>query len=219
MQVALRYERTIVRYLDVHHKRVKHMAETEQRVHPRKIEITYAAVACFIEQGYHQTGVRDIARQAGVSLGNLYNHFKGKEDILGFIAELDGKEVAGFVDILSDGSDPKATLKRFVHDYAAHAALPENALLGVEILAEALRTPMIAEIFGKNRTRLEQALVTCLETGAKTGAFSSEMDQQLAACMILDTLEGHGLRLLAKQIEVEQSSSALWALIFKGVRP
>ena len=195
------------------------MAEKEQRVHPRKTEITYAAVTCFIQQGYHQTGVRDIARQAGVSLGNLYNHFKGKEDILGFIAELDGEEVSGFVNILSDRSDPKATLERFIHDYAAHAARAENALLGLEILAEALRKPMIAEKFGKNRQGLEQALAECLDTGAETGVFSSEIDQQLAAQMILDTLEGHGLRLLASKMEPEQSSPQLWTLIFNSVRP
>ena len=58
------------------------MTDKEKSIHPRKIEIVHAAVTCFLERGYHQTGVRDIAKQAEVSLGNLYIHFKGKEALL-----------------------------------------------------------------------------------------------------------------------------------------
>ena len=55
----------------------------------RREQILEAAVTCFIENGYHQTGVRDIARRAGISLGNLYNHFPGKHDVLAEIAALE----------------------------------------------------------------------------------------------------------------------------------
>ena len=41
----------------------------------RKDAILAAAVSCIIQNGYHQTGVRDIAKKADVSLGNLYNYF------------------------------------------------------------------------------------------------------------------------------------------------
>lgn len=43
--------------------------------------IIEAAFKLFIEQGYHATSMRQIARGAGVALGGIYNHFDGKEDI------------------------------------------------------------------------------------------------------------------------------------------
>ncbi len=193
------------------------MAEKERRVHPRKTQITQAAVACFIEKGYHQTGVRDIAQRAGVSLGNLYNHFKGKEAILVFIAELEDRDVSGFAEMLSDPTAPQAALDRFIIEYTTYAARPENALLSVEILTEALRNPTIAEVFGKNRKRLIGALVECLQTGAAAGVFASDIDETLAACMILDTLEGNGLRGLASKPDTEQTSQSLRDLILRCV--
>jgi len=44
-------------------------------------EIISAAHTLFAEQGYHGTSMRQIAEGAGVTLGGIYNHFSGKEDI------------------------------------------------------------------------------------------------------------------------------------------
>ena len=43
--------------------------------------ILNAAHHLFIKQGYHGTSMRQIAREAGIALGGLYNHFTGKEAV------------------------------------------------------------------------------------------------------------------------------------------
>jgi AcrR family transcriptional regulator len=40
-----------------------------------------AAIALFMEQGYHATSMRQIAERAELALGGIYNHFKSKEEI------------------------------------------------------------------------------------------------------------------------------------------
>lgn len=35
----------------------------------------------FLQQGFHGTSMRQIAREAGIALGGIYNHFKSKEDL------------------------------------------------------------------------------------------------------------------------------------------
>ncbi len=35
----------------------------------------------FIKQGYHGTSMRQIAQQANLALGGLYNHFSSKEQV------------------------------------------------------------------------------------------------------------------------------------------
>lgn len=46
-----------------------------------RLTIEDAAVALFIEQGYHATSMRQIADKAGLALGGIYNHFTSKEEI------------------------------------------------------------------------------------------------------------------------------------------
>lgn len=46
-----------------------------------RCEILAAAHQLFIQKGYHGTSMREIARQSGVALGGIYNHFSSKEDI------------------------------------------------------------------------------------------------------------------------------------------
>jgi AcrR family transcriptional regulator len=50
----------------------------------RLIETAYAL---FCRKGFHGTSLRDIADEAGVAVGGIYNHFRDKEDI--FAAVLD----------------------------------------------------------------------------------------------------------------------------------
>ena len=44
-------------------------------------DILAAAHALFIERGFHATSMRQIAQQAEVALGGIYNHFTSKEDL------------------------------------------------------------------------------------------------------------------------------------------
>lgn len=193
--------------------RVKLLAEKKPKIHPRKMQIVRAAVLCFLEEGFHQTGMRDVAQRAGVSLGNLYNHFKGKEAILAFIAELEDAELDGFIDMLSQTDDPRGALGRFLDTYGRYAAQPENALLGVEVMSEALRNAQIEEVFARNRMRLTAALSDCLSAGISEGVFSAQIAPEAAALMILDALEGSGLRALAKP----QNEAGLAALLMRAV--
>lgn len=188
-------------------------------IHPRKLEIVEAAVICFIEKGYHQTGVRDIVGQAGISLGNLYNHFKGKEAILVFIAEIEVEELSDVMERLSGNDDPYATLEWFVAEYTAYVVRPENALLGVEVLTESLRNPIIADVFGRNRNRLIAALAGCLTRGSEAGVFSPQVDHHMVACLILDALEGHGLRSLSSASGGKNARNAIGSFILNSLKP
>jgi AcrR family transcriptional regulator len=46
-----------------------------------RADILQAAHRLFVEQGYHGTSMRQIAENAHIALGGIYNHFSGKEEI------------------------------------------------------------------------------------------------------------------------------------------
>ena len=55
--------------------------ETPTKGETTRIAIEDAAIELFLEQGYHATSMRQIAEQAGLALGGIYNHFKSKDEI------------------------------------------------------------------------------------------------------------------------------------------
>jgi hypothetical protein len=136
-----------------------------------------------------------------------------------FIAEIEGHELAGFIDKLRDNNDPRSTLEWFVREYGAYVALPENALLGVEILTEATRNPAVADVFGRNRDRLIAALSDCIASGVKSGVFAPQVDTSVVARMILDTLEGQGLHALSQSPAERPASHAICAFVLNGLKP
>jgi AcrR family transcriptional regulator len=60
--------------------------EIPHRGEHTRVEILQSAHDLFITQGYHGTSIRQIAQQAGLAIGSLYNHFASKEDV--FLAVL-----------------------------------------------------------------------------------------------------------------------------------
>jgi AcrR family transcriptional regulator len=55
--------------------------ETLTKGERTRLAIENAAIALFMEQGYHATSMRQIAERAGLALGGIYNHFASKEEL------------------------------------------------------------------------------------------------------------------------------------------
>ena len=46
-----------------------------------RLAVENAAMSLFLEQGYHATSMRQIAKRARLALGGIYNHFSSKDEI------------------------------------------------------------------------------------------------------------------------------------------
>lgn len=133
------------------------------RLAERRDHIVETAAVLFIEKGFHQTGMRDIAGRAGISLGNLYNHFKGKEEIIAAIADVEAEALDPILEPLEQAEAPgEAALSGFVDTYFALTSTPAYAALSAEIIAELFRNPDIARSFETTRLRLINAVRRCL---------------------------------------------------------
>lgn len=163
--------------------------DRSEKLAERRAHIVETAAALFIEKGFHQTGMRDIAGRAGISLGNLYNHFKGKGDIIAAIADVEAEELEPLLRPLeeADTSD-RDLLADFVSHYFQLTSSPAYAALSAEIIAELFRNPVIAESFEKSRMRLIAAVGRCLPDAL--GAAEAEL--------VISLVESAGLNAVGK---------------------
>ncbi|CAQ45625.1 TetR/AcrR family transcriptional regulator [Stenotrophomonas maltophilia] len=162
----------------------------EQRI----AQILQAALQCFLAKGFHQTSMRDIAQAAGVSLGNLYNHFPGKEAIILAVAMAESEELAPLLQRLAASEGERAQVLAFLRDFHALCRQPEWATLAVEVLAESARNPAVAEAFAANRRQLQAVLAEALQQVAQRERRRPVLAPALQAQVLLDAIESDALR-------------------------
>lgn len=83
--------------------------------------IEEAAYELFLVQGYSATSMRQIAEEAGLALGGIYNHFSGKEELFEGII-LDKHPYKKILPVIL--AAPGKTLVEFIRN-AAHALVEE----------------------------------------------------------------------------------------------
>ncbi|MBL4844211.1 MAG: TetR/AcrR family transcriptional regulator [Planctomycetes bacterium] len=59
----------------------------QDQIEKRMRRVEEAAVRLFKARGFHGVGLRQIAAEAGVSLGNIYNYYKAKEQLFDSILQ------------------------------------------------------------------------------------------------------------------------------------
>ena len=168
----------------------KRLKATEER---RNL-IVSAAIECFIENGIHQTGIRDIAAKANVSLGNMYNHFSSKDELITEIAFMDGQVLEQFTNAMNSMEDPSILIFTFVDNYLDYVSEVENAYLTIDIIAETLRNPKVAKQFELNKEKLTKALYTTVKRGIVEGTMQEQLCIEETVKLLLDIIESLGLR-------------------------
>ena len=186
----------------------------------RRVTIIEAAERCFARSGFHQTSMRDISRDADVSLGNLYNHFESKDELITAIADREADDLTEVRDFLENEDHPVGAITEFAAAFLAEVSAPQEAALMVEIAAEAARNPDVAKIFQKNRTALTAMIEDTLRRGAAEGHVDPGLDPNEAAELVVDLIEGTASRsVLTGKGASPQTQTALCGLLNKYLRP
>lgn len=136
----------------------------------RRRHLLDTARALFVRNGFHQTGIAQIAAASGIGVGQIYRDFDGKERIIAAICETD---VAAWLeeDVLcaAVAAHDADAIRAWIRRFGAHDEPLNECRMMAEIVAESARNERIAtlhrEIDLRVRARLTAAL-TALASGA-----------------------------------------------------
>ena len=151
----------------------------------------------FIEKGFDGASMQDLARGAGVSVGNFYRYFPSKAAMVEALITRDLQEVeAQFAQILA-APDPATLLRAALHHRIAVecGACGEDAPLWAEITAAALRKPEIAAITRHMEAQIMRYLasVFALTLGISAADAAARFAPHVRLIMML--IKGSGTRL------------------------
>ena len=182
-------------------------------------QIVDAAVRVFARNGYYNSRVSDIAREAGIASGTIYLYFRTKEEILvtlfrdkmaAFVAHL-RREIAGEVDAI-------AKIRRLV---TLHFDVLEQSPALAEVVQIELRQ---GQKFFRGASAHEvsayfELIGSVLEEGVAAGCFRADMPVKVATKVLFGAMDQMATSwVLGKRgYRLVDSADAVATIFLKGV--
>jgi AcrR family transcriptional regulator len=138
----------------------------------RRAQLLDAALGVFVENGYHQAAMDDIAARAGVSKPVLYQHFPGKLELYLALVDQHSTELEKLVRDALALKDNKARINTMVNAYFDFVA-QEGAAFRLIFESDLANEPEV-------RKRLDQVDLTCAEAMADIIRAETSMDHDEA---------------------------------------
>lgn len=154
-----------------------------------------AAKTLFVENGFHATGIAQIAEASGIKVGQIYRDFSSKEEIVAQIVEngmsdylnraaLDSAIAAGDTD----------SVRRWIDRVVFVEHVPEEKRLLPDIMAEAGRNERIARVMQRCESRFRDGLRTALRV------FAPDPEHDRAIERVAEAIQTIGFGLTNRQI-------------------
>jgi AcrR family transcriptional regulator len=169
------------------------MRLTAERLEERREQILDAALRCFARNGFHHTTMADIAREAGLSVGASYRYFESKDDVIEAMAEERHAREASRTATAFEGEPAAPSLRALARGYLGMLAEPgelERRRLGVQVWAEALRSPRIHELVLRGIHGPMAAFAELLVEARARGEVPQALDPETGARMMVALFQG-----------------------------
>jgi AcrR family transcriptional regulator len=180
----------------------------------RKQQIREAATRCFVRSGYAQTRLLDIAREAGLSKGGVYFHYKAKEALFHDILENLSRSLQDRWSLDPAAEQPAdRTLARLVsahlHTLQDH---PNEVRLHNLLVAMAVQNPVIQAKLEEVTRIMRELYAGIIERGIQDGVFLAGDPSALALSILalinglgaLTVLDSEGRLPIAPELAAEQ---------------
>ncbi|MFC6620043.1 TetR/AcrR family transcriptional regulator [Novosphingobium panipatense] len=119
----------------------------------------------FVERGFHQTGIAQIAAASGIAVGQIYRDFANKEAIIAAICEA---QISVWLDegtlCAAVGAQDCEAILAWIERVSFDEPDDDDRRLMCEILAEVGRNPIIAEMNARVDARLRGSIGAALES-------------------------------------------------------
>jgi AcrR family transcriptional regulator len=185
----------------------------QQRSEETRSKILSSAIKLFSTHGYNAASVDDLCRDAGISKGAFYHHFKTKQDL--FLALLDGwlQTIDNAIEASRELTAPETFMRiteafPYIFDTAG-----EGLPMFLEFWLQASRDEKIWQASIKPYRRYHKHFTALIKKGVDEGSFV-EVDPELTSRMIVSTAMGLLLQSLmdpkgAKWENVARDSTAM----------
>lgn len=192
---------------------------TRETTEVRQQQISEAALLVIGQKGLNGATTSEIAAAAGISEGNLYRHFKNKEEIIKSVISRIGTELVIILDSVQELPDALQKLAAVFAQHLAfleeHVGIPrtifsEETLVVNENLRAQVRSVIAAYSQGLNEIIMQ---------GQKDGLVDERMDSHVIVGMFIGTIHFAVTRWMMSNfmVKLTDETEVLWRNLARGI--
>lgn len=199
-------------------KQIPTNIKNESLVKKRRQQIFEAAMKLFPQKGYHSTTLREISKETGITLGNLYDYISTKEDILYIIQERATQAVIEAISTNQDETcDPLEKLRRLINSELDMVDKYQDMILIIYQESHAWSKELLQTSL-KNEGRHVEQYEKVIAEGIKKGVFKGTNARMLAN-MVIMLINTWVLRRwdLGARIKIKEMRQCILETVFNGI--
>ena len=151
--------------------------------------ILRAAITVFAHNGYFNSKVADIAREAGVADGTVYLYFKSKEEILHSIFDRGMEEaIAAGKKELEGLTDPREKLRSIAHLHLERLGADRDLAVVFQVELRG-STKFMEEFSAAGFAEYLNLIRNTFEEGQRVGVFRAELNAKVVAKILFGSLD------------------------------
>lgn len=158
----------------------------------RRQAILDVAFRTFLERGYAETSMAEIAARLGGSKTTLYHYFPSKEHLFVAVVEFESaRTLEQLNEFVAPIGDVQAVLAAFGRHFLAAIGSADNIAFHRMIIAETVRFPQIGQIFYQSSIERGLSYTTVFVARMMEAGLLRSADARHAAIIFTDLCTGH----------------------------
>jgi AcrR family transcriptional regulator len=186
---------------------------SEEHQIARREQILDAALNCFASNGYHKTSMRDIFKEAGLSTGAVYLHFRSKEEIMEAVFKRNQEARKIRVEKAQKAQFPRDGLRQLSGYFLGKLAEPvadKTWQLWVQLISEGIRNPLVKQNILEGWDLMEKQYVDFYSQAVERGEINDALDPKAIARLWIVIHDG----LILQKIMDPEQDVRMYAEVF-----
>jgi AcrR family transcriptional regulator len=170
---------------------------SDEHLAARRQQILDAARRCFLRNGFHATSMQDVISEAGLSVGAVYRYFRSKHELIISIAEsiLDGADALFATLATAEPPPPLVDALDQALEFVEAQTGPDGVfLLAIQVWAESLRDPQLADFVARMYDGRRSHFVTLARRAQQTGELPADADPEAVGAVLFGLIPGFALQ-------------------------
>ena len=184
----------------------------------RRNEILEAAATCISRSGIDSVRLRDVSREAGVSIGKIQHYFDSRDELLEqAIQFLSKRLIAAFDRGISQESSEWGRLEMLVDLLCAVPDLEDHATMWVAFAAAVSARPQLLPHLAGVYRAWEEHVRSAVVDGVRAGAFDPALDVDDSVAIYLAFFDGYEYEMATGLVPVDPGTLRRRALALAEV--